>query len=73
MPLARTVAHIAWLVAALLALPCAAGAQALASYTVVGDGIPESLTGAPGDAVRGRALVLELTSACLLAKSRPCP
>jgi sulfur-oxidizing protein SoxX len=73
MPLARTVVHIAWLVAAFLALPCAAGAQALASYTVVGDGIPESLTGAPGDAARGRALVLERASTCILCHSGPFP
>jgi sulfur-oxidizing protein SoxX len=60
-------------VAAFFALPCAAGAQALASYTVVGDGIPESLTGVPGDAARGRALVLERTSTCILCHSGPFP
>jgi L-cysteine S-thiosulfotransferase len=56
-----------------LALPCAAGAQMLASYTVVGDGIPESLTGAPGDPARGRAVVLERTSTCILCHSGPFP
>jgi sulfur-oxidizing protein SoxX len=64
---------MAWLMAAALALPCAAGAQVLASYAVVGDGIPESLTGAPGDAARGRALVLERTSTCILCHSGPFP
>jgi L-cysteine S-thiosulfotransferase len=64
---------MAWLMAACLALPCAAGAQALASYAVVGDGIPESLTGVPGDAARGRALVLERTSTCILCHSGPFP
>src|SRR5260370_30847974 len=39
-----------WLVAAMFALPCAAGAQGLRAYAVVGDAIPESLTGMPGDA-----------------------
>jgi sulfur-oxidizing protein SoxX len=64
---------MAWLMTASLALPCAAGAQALASYAVVDDGIPESLTGAPGDAARGRALVLERTSTCILCHSGPFP
>jgi sulfur-oxidizing protein SoxX len=63
---------MAWLFA-FLALPCAAGAQALASYAVVGDGIPESLTGTPGDAARGRALVLERASTCILCHSGPFP
>jgi sulfur-oxidizing protein SoxX len=73
MPLARTITHMAWLMAASVALPCGAGAQALASYAVVGDGIPESLTGVPGDATRGRALVLERTSTCILCHSGPFP
>jgi L-cysteine S-thiosulfotransferase len=74
MPLARAVAHIARLItAAAFALPCAAGAQTLASYAVVGDGIPESLTGAPGDPTRGRALVLDRASTCILCHSGPFP
>jgi L-cysteine S-thiosulfotransferase len=64
---------MAWLMAASLALPGAATAQALASYAVVGDAIPESLTGAPGDAARGRALVLERSSTCILCHSGPFP
>jgi len=56
-----------------LALPCTAAAQALASYQIVGDGIPESLTGAAGDAARGRALVLERASTCILCHSGPFP
>ncbi len=59
--------------AAALALPCAARAQTLASYAVVGDGIPESLTSASGDATRGRALVLDRTSTCILCHSGPLP
>ena len=50
-----------------------ASAQALAPYTIVGDGIPEPLTGAPGDATRGRALVLDRTSTCILCHSGPFP
>jgi L-cysteine S-thiosulfotransferase len=74
MPLARAVAHIAWLIAAAaFALPCAAGAQTLASYAVVGDGIPESLTAEPGDPARGRALVLDRISTCILCHSGPFP
>jgi sulfur-oxidizing protein SoxX len=66
--------HFAWLVAAALVLPCGAGAQMmLATYAVVGDGIPESLTGAPGDAARGRALVLDRANTCILCHSGPFP
>ena len=45
------------LAGALLALPGFAAAQDLRSYAVTGDAIPLSLTGAPGDPARGRALV----------------
>ena len=38
-----------------------------------GDSILESLTGAPGDATRGRALVLERTNTCILCHSGPFP
>ena len=61
------------LAAATLALPCAGRAQELRPYTISGDSIPESLTGAPGDAARGRALVLERTSTCILCHSGPFP
>jgi L-cysteine S-thiosulfotransferase len=62
-----------WLAFAMLVLPCAAGAQQLRPYTVSGDSIPESLTGTPGDPVRGRALVVERTSTCILCHSGPFP
>ena len=45
----------------------------LIPYNVVGDGIPQSLTGSPGDAVRGRALVLARTTTCILCHSGPFP
>ena len=61
-----------WLAAALV-LPGAAGAQALRPYVVSGDAIAESLTGRPGDAPRGRALILERTSTCILCHSGPFP
>ena len=50
-----------------------ANAQASRSYSVVGDAIPASLTGMPGDAARGRALVVERSSTCILCHSGPFP
>jgi L-cysteine S-thiosulfotransferase len=61
------------LAGALLALPGFAVAQELRSYTVVGDAIPEPLTKARGDATRGRALVVERSSTCILCHSGPFP
>jgi L-cysteine S-thiosulfotransferase len=57
----------------MLALPDAAGAQALRPTIVAGDAIAQSLTGMPGDAARGRALVLERSSTCILCHSGPFP
>ena len=62
-----------WFATAAFALPCTARAQELRPYTIAGDAIPESLTGTPGDAVHGRALVLERTSTCILCHSGPFP
>jgi L-cysteine S-thiosulfotransferase len=59
--------------AALLASPCAANAQGLRPYTVVGDAIPDSLTNMRGDAERGRALVVDRTSTCILCHNGPFP
>ena len=75
MPLARSAVQIfgVLLAAALFALPATARAQALREYAVVGDAIPQSLTGAAGDAARGRALVLERSSTCILCHSGPFP
>ena len=43
-------------------------------YVVIGDAIPASLTGAPGDAVRGKAIVASRqTGLCLLCHSAPLP
>jgi sulfur-oxidizing protein SoxX len=61
------------LIAASLALVSVARADELASYKVAGDGIVESLMGTPGDAVRGRALVLARTTTCILCHSGPFP
>jgi L-cysteine S-thiosulfotransferase len=61
------IAHIA--VIAALVFPGIAAAQALVPYKIVADGIPESLTGAPGDAARGRKLVLDRSTTCILCHS----
>src|ERR1041384_6181039 len=60
--------RIALLLLALL-LPGPASAQ-----TVVGDAMPQSLTGQPGDAARGRAIVANRqVGLCLLCHSGPFP
>jgi sulfur-oxidizing protein SoxX len=47
---------------------------ALVHYTIVGNAIPASLTGAEGDPVRGRAIVADDTRGlCLLCHSGPFP
>ena len=46
----------------------------LRPYTIVGDGIPDSLTARAGDAVRGRAIVgNRQVGLCLLCHSGPFP
>ncbi|WP_249140062.1 MULTISPECIES: sulfur oxidation c-type cytochrome SoxX [Bradyrhizobium] len=60
---------IAW-----LAAPRPAEAEeSLHSYAIVGDAIPEPLTGANGDAAHGRALVVERASTCILCHGGPFP
>ena len=62
-----------YMVAASCALPGPAAAQALRSYVVVGDAIPDALTNTDGDAARGRALVVDRTSTCILCHNGPFP
>ena len=63
----------------LVALFCAAtgtvasGQEPLRRYAIVGDAIPASLTGAAGDPVRGRAIVVKRQNTCLLCHSGPFP
>ncbi|WGD49996.1 sulfur oxidation c-type cytochrome SoxX [Bradyrhizobium sp. CB1650] len=71
--MARSMIHIAALVAAGLVFATGAKAEGLVPYRIVGDGIPEPLTGAPGDAARGRALVLARGTTCILCHSGPFP
>jgi len=61
------------LAGALLALPGGAAAHEIRSYAVIDDAIPRSLTGTAGDATRGRALVVERSSTCILCHSGPFP
>ncbi|WP_412759714.1 sulfur oxidation c-type cytochrome SoxX [Methylorubrum subtropicum] len=63
------------LVAAVLVLAApVAQAEELAPYAIVGDAIPASLTGAPGDPARGRAIVADRTRGlCLLCHAGPFP
>src|SRR6185437_4666455 len=61
---ARTVLLLTVVSAA--ALPAAVAEEGLRPFAVVGDAIPQPLTGAKGDAARGRAIVASrgLGSAC---------
>jgi sulfur-oxidizing protein SoxX len=61
------------LASALFALPGLTAAEELRSYAVIGDAIPQSLTGTAGDATRGRALVVERSSTCILCHNGPFP
>jgi len=62
------------LIAAALLSAAPAAAQELRPYTVVGDAIPQSLTGAPGDRERGLKIVTNRTvGLCLLCHSGPYP
>ena len=61
------------LAGALFTLPGFAAAEELRSYAVTGDAIPRSLTGMAGDVARGRALVVERSSTCILCHSGPFP
>ena len=47
--------------------------QELRVYAIVDDTIPDSLTGAPGDLTRGRAVVINRQSTCLLCHAGPFP
>ena len=61
------------LAAAALCCAPAPAQEALRSYEIVGDAIPKSLTGEPGDPARGRDLVVKRESTCLLCHSGPFP
>lgn len=56
---------------AVLVLPARVGAEALRPAVIVGDSIPTSLTGLPGDPVRGRAIVINRQTTCILCHAGP--
>ena len=54
--------------------PTAAAEAGVRAYAVVGDAVPDSLTGEPGDPARGRAIVADRRAGlCLLCHSGPFP
>jgi sulfur-oxidizing protein SoxX len=67
----RAVAHS--IAAAVLCGATLHAQEAPRPYEVVGDAIPKSLTGSPGDPARGRAIVVKRESTCLLCHSGPFP
>jgi sulfur-oxidizing protein SoxX len=53
-----------------VATPAAGGAQGVKPYVVVGDAIPASLTGKPGDPAKGRSIVANRSvGLCMLCHS----
>lgn len=65
---------LALAVAMLPAVSVAQQATGLQAVRVAGDAIPDSLTGVPGDAARGRAIVASRqTGLCLLCHAGPLP
>ena len=52
---------------------CCEAQDPLRPYQVVGDAIPQSLTGQPGDAARGRTIVVKRENTCLLCHAGPFP
>ena len=71
--MARASLHIAALVAAGLSFASSARADDLVPYRIIGDTIPQPLTGTPGDPARGRELVVSRTTTCILCHSGPFP
>src|SRR5262249_34987811 len=68
---------IARLLALVVSMPLAsiggAWGQQFPAFKIVGDGIPESLTGTTGDPTRGRAIVVSRQNTCLLCHIGPFP
>ena len=65
---------VAAVLALLAIIPSQVGAQALRPYEIVGDAIPQPLTGVRGDPARGRVIVVDRQKGlCLLCHSGPFP
>ena len=69
-PLARPQRTTLMLATLLIALPAASRAQPV-PYEIDGDAIEASLTGSPGDPARGRALVINRQTTCVLCHAVP--
>lgn len=68
----RGAAGVLLMSVALCASVHAQAPERLAAYRVVGDAIPQALTGTPGDAARGRAIVTnKQLGLCLLCHTGP--
>jgi sulfur-oxidizing protein SoxX len=64
---------VALVLSAAFAAPTRSG-DSLRAYVIVGDAIPRPLSGEPGDAARGRAIVINRQQGlCLLCHSGPFP
>jgi L-cysteine S-thiosulfotransferase len=73
-PWAKSLARTCAIGATLIVCIAGARAEGLKPYVIVGDEIPASLTGAPGDPVRGRAIVgNRQVGLCLLCHTGPFP
>lgn len=60
-----------WIAVAVVVTGCAAVPDGPSSYRVEGDAIRESIASAPGEAARGREVVLGRDSNCLLCHAVP--
>ena len=70
----RSLAGVGAAIAMAASVAPALAQEGLRPYVVIGNAIPESLTGAPGDPARGRAIVgNRQTGLCLLCHSGPFP
>ncbi len=73
-PARRSAERIAVALAVLASAAAPARADGLVAYRIVDDAIPASLTGRPGDAARGRAIVANRqVGLCVLCHSGPFP
>lgn len=71
---ARLLARLIAMAGLAVATTPAGAEQAVRSYVIVGDAIPASLTGRPGDAANGRRIVASRDKGlCLLCHSGPLP
>jgi sulfur-oxidizing protein SoxX len=73
-PTADELSAMAAALALLVIAPCQVRAQDLRPYEIIGDSIPEPLTGVRGDPARGLAIVVDRQKGlCLLCHSGPFP